>query len=110
MVRIVARFLDHLMDDFSINVQMCYAAPGVEFLRDLKVDVGTTLEQAIAHSGLLQQVEGIDLALFAVGIYGKKKTRDTVLREHDRIELYRSLIADPKEARRRRASSKVGVA
>jgi len=48
--------------------------------------------------------------LFAVGIYGKKKTRDTVLREHDRIELYRSLIADPKEARRRRASSKVGVA
>jgi putative ubiquitin-RnfH superfamily antitoxin RatB of RatAB toxin-antitoxin module len=103
----MGRIVDQSMVDSSIHVQVCYATPAFEFLRDLQVAVGTTLEQAIAHSGLLQQVDGIDLTLCAVGIYGKKKTLDTVLREHDRIEVYRSLIADPKEARRRRAGSKV---
>jgi putative ubiquitin-RnfH superfamily antitoxin RatB of RatAB toxin-antitoxin module len=67
---------------------------------------GTTLEQAIHESCLLQQIDGIDLTSCAVGIHGKKKTLDTVLREHDRVEVYRPLIADPKEARRRRAGSK----
>lgn len=117
MVRIAARSLDQAMVDSrapvavgSIVVQVCYARPGFEFLRELQVAVGSTLEQAIVRSGLPQQVDGIDLTLFAVGIYGKKKTLDTVLREHDRIELYRPLIADPKEARRRRASSKAAGA
>lgn len=94
----------------KISVQVCYATPTFEFLCDLQVAVGTTLAQAIAHSSLLQQVDGVDLTLCAVGIYGKKKTLDTVLREHDRVEVYRPLIADPKEARRRRASSKVASA
>ena len=83
-----------------ITVQVCYATPTFEFLRDLQVALGATLQQAIAQSGLLQEVAGIDLA--AVGIYGKKKTLDTVLRAHDRVEVYRPLLADPKEMRRRR--------
>ncbi len=94
----------------QIKVQVCYATPSFEFLRDLELIAGTTLEQAINQSGLLQQVGGIDLATCAVGIHGKKKTLDTVLREHDRVELYRPLIADPKEARRRRASGKAAGA
>ena len=85
-----------------INVQVCYASDAVQFLRALRVPAGTTLEQAIAASGLLEKVPGIDLATMPVGIYGKKKTLDTVLREHDRVEIYRPLIADPKNARRRR--------
>ena len=93
------------MVDVAIKVQVCYATPSFEFLRDLQVAVGTTLEQAIAQSALLQQVDGIDLSTCVVGIHGKKKTLDTVLRAHDRVEVYRPLIADPKEARRRRASS-----
>ena len=92
------------MVDAAIKVQVCYATPSFEFLRDLQVAVGTTLEQAIAQSALLQQVDGIDLSTCVVGIHGKKKTLDTVLREHDRVEVYRHLIADPKDARRRRAS------
>ena len=85
-----------------LTVQVCYAAPLREVLRPLEVAPGTTIEQAIVQSGLLQDVPGIDLATQPVGIYGKKKPLDTVLREHDRIEIYRPLIADPKTSKRKR--------
>lgn len=90
----------------QLDIEVCYATPELQFLRALKVDAGTTLEQALVLSGLLEQAPQIDLATAAVGIYAKKKTLDTVLRQHDRIEVYRPLLADPKEARRRRAGSK----
>ena len=85
-----------------INVEVCYASDAVQFLRALRVPPGTTLEQAIVLSGVLAEVPAIDLTTMQVGIYAKKKTLDTVLREHDRVEIYRPLIADPKNARRRR--------
>jgi len=94
------------MAEASIQVQICHAVPDSAFLRSLSVPAGTTVEQAVKLSGLLQEVPCIDLAVNMVGIYGKKKTLDTVLREHDRVEVYRPLLADPKEARRRRAGSK----
>lgn len=93
-----------------LQIQVCYATPDVEFLRDLEVAPGTTLEQALAASGLAQAVPGLDLAALSTGIYGKKKPLDTVLRQHDRVELYRPLIADPKQARRRRAPAKADQA
>jgi putative ubiquitin-RnfH superfamily antitoxin RatB of RatAB toxin-antitoxin module len=74
----------------------------VQFLRPLQVAAGTTIEQALALSGIAAALPDVDLGALQVGIYAKKKTRDTVLRPHDRIELYRPLIADPKHARRRR--------
>jgi putative ubiquitin-RnfH superfamily antitoxin RatB of RatAB toxin-antitoxin module len=89
----------------QIAIQVCYASEAVQFLRDLRVDAGTTLEQAIALSGVRAAAPEIDLATMAVGIHAKKKTLDTVLREHDRVEIYRPLIADPKHARRRRKAS-----
>lgn len=89
-----------------IHVQVCYATAQRAWLRDLDVDAGTTIEQAIAQSGVLQEMPGIDLALHPVGIYAKKKPLDTVLRDHDRIEIYRPLVADPKESRRKRAEKK----
>lgn len=88
-----------------INVQVCYASDAVQFLRALRVPAGTTLEQAIAASGVLAEVPGIDLSTTQVGIYAKKKPLNTVLREHDRVEIYRPLIADPKNARRRRKAA-----
>ena len=94
------------MAEASIQVQVCHALPDGSFLRALTVPAGTNIGQAVEQSGLLQEVPGIDLAVNMVGIYGKKKPLDTVLREHDRIEVYRPLQADPKEARRRRASGK----
>ncbi|MEG1115550.1 MAG: RnfH family protein [Janthinobacterium sp.] len=98
------------MAEARIQVQVCHALPDLAFLRSLSVPAGTTVEQAVVLSGLLQEIPGIDLAVNMVGIYGKKKSRDTVLREHDRVEVYRPLQADPKEARRRRAGSKSGKA
>ncbi len=94
------------MAEASIEVQVCHALPDSCFLRSLTVPAGTTLGQALEQSGVLREFPGIDLAVNMVGIYGKKKSLDTVLREHDRIEVYRPLQADPKEARRRRASGK----
>ncbi|AYM76197.1 persistence and stress-resistance antitoxin PasI [Janthinobacterium sp. HH103] len=94
------------MAETSMQVQVCHALPDSSFLRTLTVPAGTTIGQAVALSGLLQEMPGIDLAVNMVGIYGKKKPLDTVLHEHDRVEVYRPLQADPKEARRRRASGK----
>jgi putative ubiquitin-RnfH superfamily antitoxin RatB of RatAB toxin-antitoxin module len=94
----------------KIRVQVCHASPGGEYLRELDVDAGTTVEQAIAQSGVLNDIPGIDLATQPVGIFSKKKALDTVLREHDRIEIYRALVADPKESRRKRAQKKGNTA
>ena len=84
----------------SFAVEVCYASDAVQFLRALQVPAGTTIEQALVLSGVA--VPDLDLAAMQTGIYGKKKPRDTLLRPHDRVELYRPLIADPKNARRRR--------
>jgi putative ubiquitin-RnfH superfamily antitoxin RatB of RatAB toxin-antitoxin module len=93
----------------SIHIQLCYAEPDLQILRDLAVAPGTTLQDAIIQSGVLREVAAIDLAACQVGIYGKLKAPDTVLREHDRIEIYRPLIADPMETRRRRAAHNARV-
>ena len=90
----------------DIHVQVCYAKPERQLLRDLSVPEGTTLQEAIERSGVLQEAPEIDLSACRAGICGKLKALDTVLREHDRVEIYRPLIADPKEARRRRAVKK----
>lgn len=92
-----------------LHVSLCYATPELELLREFDVAPGTTIEAALAASGVLSEL-GIDLATTPVGIYGKKKPLDTVLRERDRIELYRPLVADPKDSRRRRASHKKDAA
>jgi putative ubiquitin-RnfH superfamily antitoxin RatB of RatAB toxin-antitoxin module len=94
-----------------IKVSLSYARPpGPDALHDpqpilraLEVEAGTTIGQAIELSGILQEAPEINLVTMPVGIYGKKKALDTVLQPRDRIEIYRPLIADPKDARRRRA-------
>ena len=90
----------------AIHIQVCYATPKAQVLRELKVAPGTTLRQAIEQSGILQDLPEIDLATNRVGIFGKIKTLDASLREQDRIEIYRPLIADAKDARRRRVAKK----
>lgn len=90
----------------AIAVQVCHASGNMMFLVDLRVTPGTTLEQAVVQSGLLELVPGIDLASAPVGIFSKKKPRDTVLRAHDRVEVYLPLVADPKQSRRTRAEKK----
>jgi putative ubiquitin-RnfH superfamily antitoxin RatB of RatAB toxin-antitoxin module len=90
----------------KLRVQVCYANANLEVLRELEVEEGTSIEQAIGQSGILADIPGTDLAQQPVGLFGKKHPLDTVLRQHDRIEIYRPLVADPKESRRRRADKK----
>ena len=88
----------------DIRVQVCYPSAPQPLLREITLAEGSTLRDALQASGI--DVPGLDLATCPVGIFGKKKTPDTVLREGDRVEIYRPLVADPKEARRRRAGKK----
>jgi len=91
----------------TFPVEICYALPDQLILIDLQVTEGTCLEQAVRQSGILDRIPEIDLSINHVGIFGKLKPLSTPLRSHDRIEIYRPLTADPKEARRRRAQKTV---
>jgi len=90
----------------TINVELIYIEPNSQNSLKLDVSKGTNIEQAIQLSGLLERFPGIDLNINKVGIFSKIQELDTVLRSGDRIEIYRPLAADPKEARRQRAKKK----
>lgn len=90
----------------EIRIEICYARPDLQIRRELKVPAGTKLNAAIEASGVLDDIPEIDLATSRVGVHGKLKALDAVLRDHDRVEIYRPLIADPKESRRKRAVKK----
>ena len=92
-----------------LPISVCYASDKHEWLRPMQVEAGTTIGEAIERSGVLEAFPDINLSTQAVGIYAKRKTLDTVLRERDRIEIYRPLVADPKESRRKRAAKKSGA-
>lgn len=88
----------------QILVEVAYAKPDVQVIIPLFVAKGTTLEQAIQLSGVLKDFPEINLNKNKVGIFSKIAKKDTVLREKDRVEIYRPLIADPKEVRKQRAA------
>ncbi|CAN5906064.1 RnfH family protein [soil metagenome] len=92
----------------SIRVQICYATQTDMRLHDLCVSKGTTLRQAIEQSHIQDNYPEIDLHHCVVGVFGKVKTLDSDLLPGDRVEIYRPLVADPMEARRRRASKQMG--
>lgn len=95
------------MDNEDKNlIEVAYALPEQQVLLTLDVKQGTTAEEAIKLSGILQQFTDIDLSKNKIGIFGKVVNLDEVLRDKDRVEIYRPLIADPKESRRRRAEKK----
>ncbi len=93
-----------------LGISVCYASAEVEWLHPMRVEAGTTIGEVIERSGVLEAFPDINLTTQPVGIYAKKKTLDTVLRERDRIEIYRPLVADPKESRRKRAAKREGAA
>jgi len=85
-------------------VEVAYALPDKQSLVSLEVEEGTTIQEAIEASGVLDTYDQIDLTRDRVGIFSKFATLDTVLREKDRVEIYRPLIADPKKVRKERAA------
>ena len=90
----------------QINIEVAYAKPEAQVLLSLMVDEGTTLLEAIKQSGVLNKFPEINLDKNKLGVFGKIAKADTVLREKDRVEIYRPLIADPKASRRKRAEKK----
>jgi putative ubiquitin-RnfH superfamily antitoxin RatB of RatAB toxin-antitoxin module len=91
-------------NDNLIKVEVAYARPDSQLILEVKVSPDATVEQVISESGILEKFPEIDLAVNKVGIFGKLTKLGNTLREGDRIEIYRKLIADPKEVRRRRAA------
>ena len=88
----------------TINVEVAHATPQKQVIRAVNVDRGTTLGAAIVQSGIMMDFPDLDLENARVGIFGKVKPMTTVLEDGDRVEIYRPLIADPKEVRRKRAA------
>jgi putative ubiquitin-RnfH superfamily antitoxin RatB of RatAB toxin-antitoxin module len=87
----------------KIDIEVVYALPDKQTLLKQQVAAGTTVLEAIRASGILEKHPQIDIATSKLGIFGKLVKPDMLLREKDRIEIYRPLIADPKEVRRKRA-------
>lgn len=94
----------------TIDVEVAYALPGQQFLLRVAVPEGATAAEAIERSGVLLRFPEIELANASIGIFSHviKDPQAYRLRAGDRVEIYRPLIIDPKEARARRARKGLG--
>ena len=88
----------------EINICVGYALPDKQELVSIQVPANSTVKQAIEISGFLQKYEQIDLSKSTFGVYGKAVSLDQTLNNEDRVEIYRPLITDPKQARRKRVN------
>ncbi|HIB97429.1 MAG TPA: RnfH family protein [Candidatus Thioglobus sp.] len=87
-----------------MNIEVAYALENKQTLLNIEVSEGISLKQAIEDSGILVLYPQIDLSKDKTGIFGKIAKLDVVLRDKDRVEIYRPLIADPKQVRKERAA------
>ena len=88
----------------TLSVEVAYARLDDQTLLSINVRQGTTVQDAIQQSGILESYPEIDLSRNKVGVFGKLVKLQTELRDGDRVEIYRPLIADPKEVRKLRAA------
>jgi len=88
----------------KMMVEVVYALPKEQTLLAFSAIEGVCVKDAIMQSGILEQYTELDIENMDVGIFGKRTTMQMVLRDKDRVEIYRPLIADPKEVRKRRAA------
>ena len=89
----------------TITVEVAYAKPQEQVIVAVELPAGSTLREAVERSRLAERFAEIDLERMKVGVFGKLKKTDQVLQAGDRVEIYRPLIADPKEVRKRRAAA-----
>ena len=89
--------------ELRIEVVYCPSADGIDRV-ELELPAGATLLEALQRSGLLERHAGVDLAQQRVGVWGRARRLDEVLHDGDRVELYRALQVDPKQARRLRSA------
>lgn len=93
-----------MSEQATIHVEVSYALADKQAILALDVPEGTTALEAAQQSGITDKFEGIDLENAKLGIFAKVVSPRQVLREGDRVEIYRPLIADPKEVRKARAA------
>ena len=96
--------MDNPTPNKTINIEVAYALPDEQIIIPIQVNEGVTLEEAVHLSEILKKYPEIDMEKNKFGIFGKLAKLDAVLREGDRIEIYRPLIADPKAVRKKRAA------
>lgn len=90
----------------TLHIEVAFALPNVQRIIPLDLPQGSTVRDAALASGLDKQFADLDLATVDLGVFGKvvSKPEKQLLAEGDRVEVYRSLIADPKEVRKQRAA------
>lgn len=96
------------MGESLLPIEVVYASPERQVLVSLQVPVGCTARQAVLQSGLEHTFVALDLANATLGIFGRTVGDAQVLEAGDRVEIYRPLLADPKEVRKRRAAKAAG--
>ncbi|MCI0653477.1 MAG: RnfH family protein [Methylococcaceae bacterium] len=90
-----------------IRIEVAHARPERQVVLTIDLKPGATVKTAIECSGILEQFPEIDLARNKVGIFGSVCGLDRIITSGDRVEIYRPLLQDPKDARRRRAAKNV---
>lgn len=88
----------------SLRISVAYALPARQMVVELEVEPGCTVREAIERSGLLTEFPDLTVDPARVGIFSRKVAMDQQLLDGDRVEIYRPLLADPKESRRQRAA------
>ena len=88
----------------ALTVEVAYALPDRQIIIAVKAFPGITARQAVLASGILDTFPEIDLDTSKIGVFGKHIHQHARLQNHDRVEIYRPLIANPKELRRQRAA------
>lgn len=94
------------MSSLDMTVEVAYALPNQQLIIPVQIPPGSNAEEAIRASGILNKFPEIDLNVNHIGIFSKLSKLDAPLRNLDRIEIYRQLIADPKEVRKLRAEER----
>ena len=92
------------MENNKLTVEVVYALPETQTLLSLEVDKGATVKDVILQSSILEEFPDLDIDSLDVGIFGKATKMSQLVRDKDRVEIYRPLIADPKEVRKRKAA------
>jgi putative ubiquitin-RnfH superfamily antitoxin RatB of RatAB toxin-antitoxin module len=92
-----------VVNDAPLQIEIAYAEPQRAVIKSLRLAAGACVADALRLAALDPDFSAVDLATSAIGIFGKLTRGDQLLRQGDRIEIYRPLSADPKEARRARA-------
>ena len=90
-------------DGSRIMVSVIHAEPERVFSVELSLPHGATVAEAIERSGIRHSRPGVEISADRVGVFARKVSLDAILRDGDRVEIYRPLTIDPKEARRKRA-------